>query len=1021
MATLAQSAVVAWGVLLLVSPCRLFMLLLAAFVDLDKLAVEPDEALYTDSQSINVINNVINNIYNSVLADLTDARPQAVFATTRRLQEDTVDPPIVITAVILRAAGRITGGLLVGHGLALFLLLVPLVRSLCSCSKATSATAASANASLSNDAVVSFTVAWVLARVASLATSCLAMGGSLLGMVLLWTMHRSPADSGSGSDNDIALLFHLSNSHTLPQTHTAAMILFISGVAAFLLSSASLLLSFCVHPIQSTIYHAQSSPQPSRSMFPPSLNNSDSLTTPLLPQAPAQSQSLVRTTSTDDDSTWLVNSVAQASVSSPASTNNRRLLDTSQLDEETPLTSTQQQQQQQQDNTNTDITRIQGTRRLLQVATQHSQIGYLHAGIIVLLIRLPFSLAMPHFVSTTLSALAQGDYSRAVHREILLLFAVGTIDALLDFWCIFLFGYVNIQLVQTVRTDLWSALLKQEVAFFDQQSSGSLSSRLQSDCSAMANDLTWFFRFSIESVVRILGITGYMIYRSPQLASCALCIIPVAAVINKVYGDWLAENAANVQDALSRANAAAQEALGNIRTVLAFAAEDWEWIKYTDRLQVHFDLVVKQLVWQGVYYMCVSTFLINTIVQGTLLWVGAYLIEHHDLTPQVLLAFMLYQSQLQNETLNLFQSYSSLIQSSGAGDKVFALLDRQPPPPATGAPPCTDIPPPPPPSPPILNSLLSTSSDNNETASVTSPSAKSTPSRATRMHTASSMQKMRPAVTPSQKKKSFTVSVPEAPMIVQFSNVTFAYPTRPSHCVLDSFQLEVRLGQTVALVGSSGVGKSTVMHLLQRFYDPQEGHVFIEGVDLKYMDVKDHRRRNIGIVTQEPVLMDGTILENILYGCPGALSHEDSWRAQAQEAAVMAHADGFIQSFPDKYDTPVGERGLHLSGGQKQRIALARALVKHPRILLLDEATSALDHESEQAVQHALDQLLRKKRPEMTTLIIAHRLRTVQYADKIAVMHEGKVVEWGSHAELLQMKNGRYHSMVERRAFASPK
>lgn len=221
----------------------------------------------------------------------------------------------------------------------------------------------------------------------------------------------------------------------------------------------------------------------------------------------------------------------------------------------------------------------------------------------MLLIRLPFSLAIPHFVSTTLDAVAMPNHFHQARIEIMLLFVCGTIDAALDFWGFFLFGYANQRIVRGLRVDLFRKLLGQEIAFFDVHTSGELASRLNSDCSEMAGDLTWFFRFSIESIVRMTGITTYMLIRSPILAACALSIVPAVAVVNKVYGDWLRQNATQVQDALADANATAQEALANIRTVIAFAAENREYEQYDRKIERQFILNVKQLFMTAVYYM----------------------------------------------------------------------------------------------------------------------------------------------------------------------------------------------------------------------------------------------------------------------------------------------------------------------------------------------------------------------------------------------------------------------------------
>jgi len=417
-----------------------------------------------------------------------------------------------------------------------------------------------------------------------------------------------------------------------------------------------------------------------------------------------------------------------------------------------------------------------------------------------------------------------------------------------------------------------------------------------------------------------------MLIRSPKLAACALSIVPIVAAVNKVYGDWLSRNSRKVQDALAAANSVAQETFSCVRTVIAFAAEQLEYDKYVERIDEQYRLNVKQTYMTGIYFMFICTFLINTVVQGTLLLVGSYMMQHGNLTGEVLLAFMLYQGQLQvcnftfltctgrmawitahriaklwqNEMMNLFNSYSSLIKSSGAGDKVFGLLDRSPPAPATGS--------------------------------------------------------------PAVENAGSPASISDNAVSIKLDDISFSYPSRPQHAVLKGLSLAIPAGQTIALVGRSGCGKSTVVGLLQRFYDPTSGRVFFDEIDLRQLDIKVHRyvlytltrtqgnklasawmylteissfcSLNIGAVTQEPVLLSGTILSNITYGTPGATME------QAVEAARMANAHDFISSFPHGYETEVGERGVQLSGGQKQRIAISRAIIRHPSLLLLDEATS---------------------------------------------------------------------------------
>jgi len=330
--------------------------------------------------------------------------------------------------------------------------------------------------------------------------------------------------------------------------------------------------------------------------------------------------------------------------------------------------------------------------------------------------------------------------------------------------------------------------------------------------------------------------------------------------------------------------------------------------QYARKIERHYQLSAKQVFLTGVYYMVVSTFLINTVVQALLLYIGARLIQQGRLSADILLATILYQSQLQNEAMNLFQSYSSLIKSSGAGDKVFALLDRVPPPPSTS-------------NPTVRVGRTGDGEQGDCSADVSSLTYHG----------------------------RHTLARPEYD--IEFKQVSFFYPSRPNHMVLRDLDLHIPVGRTTALVGESGCGKSTIVHLLQRFYDTTQGSIMIDGVNLKDLDLLSHRRHT-GVVTQEPVLFSGTIMENITFGCAESgtvvdengedhtnFASHNTTMDEVVRAAQLAHAHDFIQSNCGSYHTTVGPCGVQLSGGQKQRIAISRALIKHPSLLLLDEAT----------------------------------------------------------------------------------
>ncbi|EJK45716.1 hypothetical protein THAOC_35654 [Thalassiosira oceanica] len=327
--------------------------------------------------------------------------------------------------------------------------------------------------------------------------------------------------------------------------------------------------------------------------------------------------------------------------------------------------------------------RLQGTMRVLKLAGSESL--YLWVGVAVLLVRLPFSLAI--FDQSPGSGLWRDG-----------------------------------KLYESYK--LWNY-------------GPGLTSRNKGE------DLTWFFRFSVEATVRIVGISTYMLIRSPILGGCTLAIVPLVGIANKLYGDFLAENAKGIQSALAESTSVAHETLGSIKTVLTLACEKHEISKYRKKIDRFYDLNMKQVIASGVYFMLVSTFIINTCVQSALLMLGSLFVQQGRMTADVLLSFMLYQGQLQEYTLNLFQSFSSLVKSSGAGDRIFYLLDRKPPPPATA-------------------SLLVKAQEQDSSDGV------------------------------------------RAGEDITLDNVSFAYPTRKHVLALDAITLNVQKGHVVALVGASG-------------------------------------------------------------------------------------------------------------------------------------------------------------------------------------------------------------------------
>ena len=253
-------------------------------------------------------------------------------------------------------------------------------------------------------------------------------------------------------------------------------------------------------------------------------------------------------------------------------------------------------------------------------------------------------------------------------------------------------------------------------------------------------------------------------------------------------------------------------------------------------------------------------------------------------------------------------------------------------------------------------------------------------------------------MTPSVKDKENAIVLEKVKDDIVFDNVTFGY--RPEQTVLKNINLTVKAGSNIAIVGNSGGGKTTLVNLLPRFYDPQEGRILIDGVDIKDYTLASLRAQ-MAVVFQDNFLFSGTLKQNILSGRPDA-SDED-----IERVLKLVYLDEFVASLKDGLDTEIGERGSQLSGGQKQRLAIARALIKDAPIVILDEATSALDNKSEAVVQKAVENLMKNR----TVFVIAHRLSTIKNAEKIIVINDGQIVEAGTHDELLALENGAYRAL----------
>ncbi|RKO99051.1 hypothetical protein CXG81DRAFT_15094 [Caulochytrium protostelioides] len=533
-------------------------------------------------------------------------------------------------------------------------------------------------------------------------------------------------------------------------------------------------------------------------------------------------------------------------------------------------------------------------------------------------------------------------------------------------FCVFVranaFLAMGYRIVTTLRTRLFHRLLQQDIAFYDVSKTGDLTGRLASDTQALQQVLTAQLGQLLSNLLQGIATIVMLFLLSWRLTLFMMTVVPFVALGVSAYGRFVRQLRQQFQHRLAETGAMAQEAFANIRTIKGFGKETLMERVYAERntqcLHLGETISFATALFQGLLGFVPQVAILLVLYYGTTL------VAAGSLSSGVLTTFLLYTLTLAMSLAFLASLVGEFAGALGASARIFELLVRV------------------------------------------------------------------PAIPPAG---SGGVRLPRFDGHLALQNVAFSYPGRPNAPVLEDFTLTLRPGQVLALIGPSGHGKSTVLHLLQRFYDPTRGRVLLDHTcPLSKVDLRWYRR-HIGYVPQDPVLFDGTIHDNIAMGWADdeddmdagqdrrsgdaahrrAASVREVTRDAVIAAAQTANAHEFIMEFPLGYDTPVGERGLALSGGQKQRIALARALVRDPRVLLLDEATSALSSDAEAAVQRGVARASAGR----TTVVVGHKLSAFKDADRCAVIVRGRVVELGSHDELMDKARtpyGIYRRLIEK-------
>ncbi|KAL8089202.1 hypothetical protein AgCh_038838 [Apium graveolens] len=497
----------------------------------------------------------------------------------------------------------------------------------------------------------------------------------------------------------------------------------------------------------------------------------------------------------------------------------------------------------------------------------------------------------------------------------------------------YFFAVAGCKLIRRIRLMCFEKVVRMEVGWFDkpENSSGAIGARLSADAAsvrALVGDALGQVVQNTASAVAGLVIAFAACW---QLAFIVVALLPLIGLSNYIQVKFMTGFSADAKLMYEDASQVANDAVGSIRTVASFCAEEKVIELYKQKCEGPLRKGIRQGLISGIGFGV--SFALLFLLYATVFYAGAQLVDDGKATfDEVFRVFF----ALTMASLSISQSSSLTPNSSKAKSataSIFAVLDRR--------------------------SEIDPYDESGET-------------------------------------------IESVRGDIELRHVNFVYPSRPDIQIFQDLSLTIRSGKTVALVGESGSGKSTIIALLQRFYDPDSGVITLDGVEIQKLQLK-WLRQQMGLVSQEPVLFNDTIRANIAYGKEGGATE-----AEIISAAEKANAHKFISGLVQGYDTIVGERGTQLSGGQKQRVAIARAIVKSPKILLLDEATSALDAESERAVQDALDRVMVNR----TTVVVAHRLSTIKGADVIAVVKNGVIVEKGKHEALINIENGFYASLV---------
>ncbi|MBB4080026.1 subfamily B ATP-binding cassette protein MsbA [Lewinella aquimaris] len=544
-------------------------------------------------------------------------------------------------------------------------------------------------------------------------------------------------------------------------------------------------------------------------------------------------------------------------------------------------------------------------------------------------------------------------------RERALLYVCGLIllsfllKNIFRYLALFFMSPVRNGIIRDLRNELYSHLLHLPLGYFTEERKGNLLSRITGDVQEVESSILNVLEAIFREPFIIIGSLTFMIIVSPSLTLFVFGLMVFTGVVIGGIGKRLKRSSGEVQETLGEIVSRTEESLGGLRIIKSFGAEEYQSRRFAEINDTYRHRLIR-LLWRRDLSSPLTEFLGIATVALLLLY-GSREVFAGTMEAGTFIAFIFAFYMVIDPAKNFSKAWYNVQKGLGALERVESVLD-------------------------VKNPLITSTSVDPPPVASTSVDP----------------------LPPNLGGNAGTAHSGEKPTFsgIKFHDVGFRYrPDGPE--ILQHIDLEIPRGKAVALAGASGGGKSTIADLLPRFYDPTSGHITLDGRNLRDFKL-DELRSRFGIVSQEAILFNDTIYNNIVFGMQGVSPQ------QVEEAARVANAHDFIAAMAGGYQSNIGDRGSKLSGGQRQRLTIARAVLRNPDILILDEATSALDSESERLVQEALQRLMQGR----TALVIAHRLSTIQNADQIVVIDRGRIIERGTHGELLE-RGGAYRKLVE--------